>query len=125
MRVLLAHAHPHAHSRRPDHVELHGVTLEAAAHTTTAIGSHGLLLLLSTNRMQHAIVHDLPGRAPVGHDRAQPDAGLGLAIVSSITPAHDATLTLTPRPTGGLCVTVCLPATPPPAALARPAGGAD
>jgi two-component system, OmpR family, sensor histidine kinase VanS len=39
--------------------------------------------------------------------------GLGLAIVKSITQAHDGTLTLTPRATGGLCVTVQLPAAPP------------
>ena len=38
--------------------------------------------------------------------------GLGLAIVSSITQAHDGTLTLTPRAGGGLCVTVQLPAAP-------------
>ena len=37
--------------------------------------------------------------------------GLGLAIVKSITQAHDGTLTLTPRATGGLCVTVQLPGT--------------
>jgi two-component system sensor histidine kinase VanS len=36
--------------------------------------------------------------------------GLGLAIVKSITQAHDGILTLTPRPAGGLCVTVQLPA---------------
>ena len=36
--------------------------------------------------------------------------GLGLAIAKSITQAHDGTLTLTPRPAGGLCVTVLLPA---------------
>ena len=36
--------------------------------------------------------------------------GLGLAIVNSITQAHDGTLTLTPRPAGGLRVTVQLPA---------------
>jgi two-component system sensor histidine kinase VanS len=36
--------------------------------------------------------------------------GLGLAIVKSIAQAHDGTLSLTPRPTGGLCVTVQLPA---------------
>ena len=40
--------------------------------------------------------------------------GLGLAIVKSITQAHDGTLTLTPRPTGGLCVTVRLPASATP-----------
>jgi two-component system sensor histidine kinase VanS len=39
--------------------------------------------------------------------------GLGLAIVKSITQAHKGTLTLTPRPTGGLRVTVQLPAAPP------------
>ena len=42
--------------------------------------------------------------------------GLGLAIVNSITQAHDGTLTLTPRAAGGLCVTVQLPIT---AAVAR------
>ncbi|WP_281177284.1 sensor histidine kinase [Luteipulveratus mongoliensis] len=36
-------------------------------------------------------------------------AGLGLAIVHSIVRAHDGTLDLTPRPTGGLVVTVRLP----------------
>ena len=39
--------------------------------------------------------------------------GLGLAIVKSITQAHGGTLTLTPRPAGGLCATVELPAAPP------------
>jgi two-component system sensor histidine kinase VanS len=51
-----------------------------------------------------------------GTRRIRPDhagVGLGLAIVKSITQAHDGTLTLTPRPSGGLCVTVQLPAAPP------------
>jgi two-component system sensor histidine kinase VanS len=38
--------------------------------------------------------------------------GLGLAIVNSIVRAHDGTLDLTPRPTGGLLVTIRLPRTP-------------
>jgi two-component system, OmpR family, sensor histidine kinase VanS len=38
--------------------------------------------------------------------------GLGLAIVNSITQAHDGILTLNPRPSGGLCVTVQLPPAP-------------
>jgi signal transduction histidine kinase len=38
--------------------------------------------------------------------------GLGLAIVHSIVRAHDGTLDLSPRPTGGLLVTVRLPRTP-------------
>ncbi|MEU8953392.1 HAMP domain-containing sensor histidine kinase [Streptomyces sp. NPDC048518] len=39
----------------------------------------------------------------------QAGVGLGLAIVDTITRAHDGTLTLTPRPAGGLRVTVELP----------------
>ncbi|AGP52042.1 histidine kinase [Streptomyces rapamycinicus NRRL 5491] len=38
--------------------------------------------------------------------------GLGLAIVHSIVRAHDGSLDLTPRPTGGLLVTIRLPGTP-------------
>ena len=47
-----------------------------------------------------------------GTERTNTDhagVGLGLAIVDSITRAHDGTLTLTPRGAGGLCVTVQLP----------------
>jgi two-component system, OmpR family, sensor histidine kinase VanS len=39
--------------------------------------------------------------------------GLGLALVKSITQAHDGILILTPRAAGGLRVTVQLPAAPP------------
>ncbi|MFC7483485.1 sensor histidine kinase [Luedemannella flava] len=48
-----------------------------------------------------------------GSERAHTDhagVGLGLAIVETITRAHDGTLTVTPRPAGGLRVTVELPA---------------
>ena len=48
-----------------------------------------------------------------GTERVRTDhagVGLGLAIVESITAAHDGTLTLTPRTGGGLRVTVRLPA---------------
>ncbi|MFI9833244.1 sensor histidine kinase [Streptomyces sp. NPDC051913] len=51
-----------------------------------------------------------------GTDRVHTDhagVGLGLAIVKTITEAHDGTLTLTPRSTGGIRVTVELPALPP------------
>jgi len=39
-------------------------------------------------------------------------AGLGLSIVERIAGAHDGTLTLAARPTGGLCATVRLPLAP-------------
>ncbi|ATL69918.1 sensor histidine kinase [Nocardia terpenica] len=51
------------------------------------------------------------GTARVRTDHA--GVGLGLAIVRSIARAHDGTLTLTPRPEGGLCVMVQLPAASP------------
>jgi two-component system, OmpR family, sensor histidine kinase VanS len=50
-----------------------------------------------------------------GTERIRTDhagVGLGLAIVNSITQAHDGTLTLAPRAAGGLHVTVQLPAAP-------------
>jgi two-component system sensor histidine kinase VanS len=50
-----------------------------------------------------------------GTERVRTDehagVGLGLAIVHSIVRAHDGTLDLTPRPAGGLLVTVRLPGT--------------
>jgi two-component system sensor histidine kinase VanS len=51
-----------------------------------------------------------------GTERIRTDhagVGLGLAIVESITHAHEGTLTVTARPAGGLCVRVELPAAPP------------
>jgi two-component system, OmpR family, sensor histidine kinase VanS len=39
-------------------------------------------------------------------------AGLGLTIVKSITQAHDGSLILTPRASGGLCISVQLPIAP-------------
>ena len=45
--------------------------------------------------------------------------GLGLAIVHSIVRAHDGTLDLTPRPAGGLLVTIRLPGTPQDAGHSR------
>ena len=51
-----------------------------------------------------------------GTQRARTDdhagVGLGLAIVHSIVRAHDGTLDLTPRPAGGLLITIRLPGTP-------------
>ena len=47
--------------------------------------------------------------------------GLGLAIVKNIAQAHEGTLTLIPRATGGLCVTVQLPAAPLPPGRRRSA----
>ncbi|NNH75730.1 HAMP domain-containing histidine kinase [Nocardia uniformis] len=129
--------------------EKRGLTLETSGDITPTIGSHALLLQLTTNLVHNAIVHNLPEAGTVwvttsahpqtavltventgeklsphlvstlgepfqrGTQRIRTDhagVGLGLAIVKSITRAHAGTLTLTPRDTGGLRVTVQLPA---------------
>jgi len=132
--------------------EQHGVTVETDGDITPTTGSPALLLQLTTNLVQNAIVHNLPqdGRVWVhtglrpggvvltventgeqvspelastltepfrrGTDRVHTGhegVGLGLAIVTTITHAHDGTLTLTPRTAGGIRVTVELPAAAP------------
>ena len=59
-----------------------------------------------------------------GTERTRTDehagVGLGLAIVHSVVRAHDGTLDLTPRPAGGLLVTIRLPGTPQAAPGAAP-----
>jgi two-component system sensor histidine kinase VanS len=131
--------------------EKRAVTIETSGDITPTIGSHALLLQVTTNLVHNAIVHNLPeegtvrvttsggsrsvaltventgetlspqvvstivepfqrgtGRIRDGHA----GVGLGLAIVQSITRAHDGTLSLAARPAGGLRVTVRLPAAP-------------
>ncbi|HET7048959.1 MAG TPA: HAMP domain-containing sensor histidine kinase [Solirubrobacteraceae bacterium] len=131
--------------------EQRGLTIETSGDVTPTIGSHALLLQLSTNLVHNAIVHNLPKQGTVwvttsvhpksvvltventgdkltpqlvatlaepfrrGTERIRTDhagVGLGLTIVKSITQAHDGTLTLSPRPAGGLRVTAQLPAAP-------------
>jgi two-component system, OmpR family, sensor histidine kinase VanS len=132
--------------------EERGTTIETSGDATPTVGSHALLLQLTTNLVHNAIVHNLPEQGSVwvttsvqpgsvvltventgqkldpqlvstlgepfqrGSNRIRtdhPGVGLGLAIVRSITQAHEGTLTLTPRAAGGLCVTVQLPAAAP------------
>jgi two-component system sensor histidine kinase VanS len=130
--------------------EKHGVSIETSGDMTPTIGSHALLLQLTTNLLHNAIVHNLAKQGSVqvntsirresvvltventgdeltpqlvstltepfqrGTARLRSDhagVGLGLAIVRSITQAHDGTLTLAARAAGGLRVTVHLPTT--------------
>ena len=131
--------------------ERRGLSVETSGDVAPTIGSHALLLQMTTNLVHNAIVHNVPERGTVwvttsvrpgaalltventgetltpdlvstlvepfqrGTERIRTDhagVGLGLAIVKSIVQAHDGTLTLAPRPTGGLRVTVQLPAAP-------------
>nr|ADU56032.1 hypothetical protein CA37-9 [uncultured organism CA37] len=132
--------------------EKRGLTIETSGDVTPTVGSHALLLQMTTNLVHNAIVHNVPEQGTVwvttsvhptsvvlaventgekltaqsvstlvepfqrGTGRIRDDhagVGLGLPIVKSIAQAHDGTLTLTPRPDGGLCVRVQLPAAPP------------
>ncbi|MET0737001.1 MAG: HAMP domain-containing sensor histidine kinase [Acidimicrobiales bacterium] len=128
--------------------EEHGVTIQTSGNITPTVGSHALLLQMTTNLLHNAIVHNLPDHGTVhvttaigpesvvltventgdkltpqlvstltepfqrGTERRRSDhggVGLGLAIVKSIARAHDGTLTVVPRPDGGMCVTAQLP----------------
>jgi two-component system sensor histidine kinase VanS len=82
-------------------------------------GSVELTVENTGERLTRPLVATLAEPFQRGTGRTRTDhagVGLGLAIVDSITRAHDGTLTLTARPAGGLCVTVRLPKAPPPAA---------
>jgi two-component system sensor histidine kinase VanS len=132
--------------------EKRGLTIETSGDVTPTIGSHALLLQMTTNLVHNAVVHNLPEQGTVwvttsvhpkgvvltventgekltprlvatlgepflrGPGRIRTEhagVGLGLAIAKSTAQAHDGTLTLTPRPAGGLRATVQLPAAPP------------
>jgi two-component system sensor histidine kinase VanS len=166
--LLLSHADQRSFAR--EHVDLslvaeeatetllplaeeRGLAIETSGEKTPTIGSHALLLQLTSNLVHNAIVHNLPEGGTVwvttsvhpesavltventgekltpqlvstlaepfqrGTRRIRTDhagVGLGLALVKSITQAHEGTLTLTPRAAGGLRVTVQLPAVPSP-----------
>ncbi|WP_105970819.1 sensor histidine kinase [Streptomyces geranii] len=85
---------------------------------TEAYGATSVLRVENTGRpLAPDLVPTLTEPFRRGTDRVRTDehagAGLGLAIVHSVVRAHDGTLDLAPRPTGGLVVTVRLPGPPP------------
>jgi two-component system, OmpR family, sensor histidine kinase VanS len=81
--------------------------------TTNAHPEHVVLTVENTGeKLTPQLVATLAEPFQRGTRRIRTDdagVGLGLAIVNSITQAHDGTLTLTPRTGGGLRVTVSLP----------------
>ncbi len=83
---------------------------------TSAHPNHVVLTVENTGEtLTPQLVSTLVEPFQRGTERIHTDhtgVGLGLAIVNSITQAHDGTLTLTPQAAGGLCVTVQLPAAP-------------
>jgi two-component system, OmpR family, sensor histidine kinase VanS len=96
---------------------VHNLPEDGSVWATTSMHPNGVVLTVENTGEQIS-----PESAPTlgepfrrGAERMRTDhagVGLGLAIVQSIAQAHDGTLTLTPRPAGGLCVTVQLPPAP-------------
>jgi two-component system sensor histidine kinase VanS len=88
------------------------VTVHTEAHGDTSV----LKVENTGGRLLPELVPTLTEPFQRGMERVRADehagVGLGLAIVHSIVRAHDGTLDLVPRPTGGLLVTVRLPGTP-------------
>ncbi len=82
--------------------------------TTRAEAATAVLAVENTGeRLPARLVSTLAEPFQRGTERIRTDSagvGLGLAIVESITRAHDGTLTIAPRSGGGLVVTVALPA---------------
>ena len=94
---------------------VHNLPEQGAVWVTTSAQPNGVVLTVENTgaKLTPQVVATLAEPFLRGTERIRTDhagAGLGLAIVMSITQAHDGTLTLTPRAAGGLHVTVQLPA---------------
>jgi two-component system, OmpR family, sensor histidine kinase VanS len=98
---------------------VHNLPDDGTVWVTTGAHPDGVLLTVENTgeQLTPQLVATLAEPFQRGTERIRSDqagVGLGLAIAKSIAQAHDGTLTLTPRSTGGLCVTVRLPAAPVP-----------
>jgi two-component system, OmpR family, sensor histidine kinase VanS len=60
--------------------ERRGLTIETSGDTTPTIGSHALLLQLSTNLVHNAIVHNLPGQGTVWVTTSAQPKGVVLTV---------------------------------------------
>ena len=93
---------------------IHNLPGHGAVWVTTSARPESVQLTVENTgeRLAPHLVTTLVEPFQRGTERVHRDhagAGLGLAIVKSIIQAHDGALTLTPRPTGGLSITVQLP----------------
>jgi two-component system sensor histidine kinase VanS len=97
---------------------VHNLPEGGAVCISTRVHPAGAVLTVENTgeRLTSQLVATLVEPFRRGTERVRTDhagVGLGLAIVNSITQAHDGSLSLSPRAGGGLCVTVVLPAAPP------------
>jgi two-component system, OmpR family, sensor histidine kinase VanS len=96
---------------------VHNLPEKGTVWVSTSVHGEGVLLTVENTgeQLTQELVSTLAEPFQRGTERIRTDhagVGLGLAIVRSITKAHDGTLTITARPAGGLRVTVQLPAAP-------------
>jgi two-component system sensor histidine kinase VanS len=96
---------------------VHNLPEQGTVWVSTSVHPESVLLTVENTgeKLTQELVSTLAEPFRRGTERIRTDhagVGLGLAIVTSITHAHDGTLTLTPRAAGGLCVRVQLPAVP-------------
>jgi two-component system sensor histidine kinase VanS len=96
---------------------VHNLPEHGTVQVNTAIRPESVMLTVENTgeKLSPQLVSILTEPFQRGTERIRTDhagVGLGLAIVRSITQAHDGILTLTPRAAGGLRVTVQLPAAP-------------
>ncbi|MFI9592796.1 sensor histidine kinase [Nonomuraea sp. NPDC052265] len=94
---------------------VHNLAGQGTVWVTTAVRPGAVTLTVENtgDELSPDLVRTLVEPFRRGTDRVRGDhagVGLGLAIVGSIARAHDGTLVLAPRPSGGLRVTVRLPA---------------
>jgi two-component system sensor histidine kinase VanS len=94
---------------------VHNLPEQGIVSVTTSVHPKTVVLTVENTgeKLTPQLVSTLTEPFQRGTQRIRTDhagVGLGLAIVKSIAQAHDGTLTLAPRPGGGLRVTVQLPA---------------
>jgi two-component system sensor histidine kinase VanS len=97
---------------------VHNVPEQGSVWVTTSVQPKTAVLTVENtgDKLSPHLVSTLAEPFQRGAKRIRTDhagVGLGLAIVRSITQAHDGALTLIPRAAGGLYVAVELPTAPP------------
>jgi two-component system, OmpR family, sensor histidine kinase VanS len=100
---------------------VHNLPEQGTVWVTTSVHPKTVVLTVENTgeKLSPQLIATLAEPFQRGSKRIRTDhagVGLGVAIVKGVTEAHDGKLTLTPRPAGGLRVTVQLPVAPPPAA---------
>ncbi|WP_210569186.1 HAMP domain-containing sensor histidine kinase [Streptomyces sp. GESEQ-4] len=97
---------------------VHNLPGKGTVWVTTGVRPRAVVLTVENTgeKLTPQLVSTLTEPFQRGTERVHTDhagVGLGLAIVKRIAQVHDGSLTLTPRPEGGLRIAVHLPAPPP------------